>query len=367
MADQKPMMDDVVTNIVDEQSATKPTPNKNTNHTSEQPESGTKDEGVPKKQGTAIICLGMAGSGKTSFMQRLNAHLHEAKKPCYVVNLDPAVENLPFEANIDIRDTVKYKEVMSQYGLGPNGGIVTSLNLFATKFDQVLKLVEERSKENDYILFDTPGQIEVFTYSASGTIITETLAATIPTVIVYVVDTPRCTSATTFMSNMLYACSILYKARLPFVLAFNKTDVVSHDFCIRWMKDLTELDAALDDSKYMSSLSRSMGLVLQEFYENLSAVGVSAHTGAGMDDFFVAMDGAVKEYHEEYRPLLERLKKEKEERTQAKKAEELEKLRQDSKGSVVLDPSNKETLETPLGDLPEGEDDIEDEEEELPQ
>ena len=38
----------------------------------------------------------------------------------------------------DIRDTVNYKEVMKQYSLGPNGGIVTSLNLFATRFDQVV-------------------------------------------------------------------------------------------------------------------------------------------------------------------------------------------------------------------------------------
>lgn len=53
------------------------------------------------------------------------------------MNLDPAVMALPFGANIDIRDTVQYKEVMKQYNLGPNGGILTSLNLFATKFDQV--------------------------------------------------------------------------------------------------------------------------------------------------------------------------------------------------------------------------------------
>jgi len=62
-----------------------------------------------------------------------------------VVNLDPAVMSLPFGANIDIRDTVKYKEVMKQYNLGPNGGILTSLNLFATKFDEVnipLELVQ---------------------------------------------------------------------------------------------------------------------------------------------------------------------------------------------------------------------------------
>jgi GTPase SAR1 family protein len=63
-----------------------------------------------------------------------------------------------------------FKEVMKQYGLGPNGGIVTSLNLFATRFDQVLSILEKRKKECEYILFDTPGQIEVFTWSASGQI-----------------------------------------------------------------------------------------------------------------------------------------------------------------------------------------------------
>ena len=75
----------------------------------------------------------------------------------------------------DIRDTVNYKEVMKQYGLGPNGGIVTSLNLFATRFDQVMEFIEQRIEDHSYVLMDTPGQIEVFTWSASGTIITETL------------------------------------------------------------------------------------------------------------------------------------------------------------------------------------------------
>ena len=47
----------------------------------------------------------------------------------------------------DIRDTVNYKEVMKQYNLGPNGGIVTSLNLFATRFDQVMNFVEKKAPE----------------------------------------------------------------------------------------------------------------------------------------------------------------------------------------------------------------------------
>ena len=87
----------------------------------------------------------MAGSGKTTFMQRINAHLHGQKEPPYVINLDPAVLNVPFESNIDIRDSVNYREVMKQYNLGPNGGILTSLNLFATKVDQILTLLEKRT------------------------------------------------------------------------------------------------------------------------------------------------------------------------------------------------------------------------------
>lgn len=70
-------------------------------------------------------------------MHRLVCDTEASNKRGYVVNLDPAVMTLPFGANIDIRDTVRYKEVMKEYGLGPNGGILTSLNLFATKFDEV--------------------------------------------------------------------------------------------------------------------------------------------------------------------------------------------------------------------------------------
>lgn len=70
--------------------------------------------------------------------------------------------------------------------------------------------------------YSLSGQIEVFTWSASGTIVTETLASSRPTIVVYVMDTVRSVSPVTFMSNMLYACSILYKTKLPFIVVMNK-------------------------------------------------------------------------------------------------------------------------------------------------
>lgn len=303
------------------------------------------------KQPVAIVCVGMAGSGKTTFMQRINAHLHAQKDPPYVINLDPAVLNVPFDSNIDIRDSVNYKEVMKQYNLGPNGGILTSLNLFATKVDQILGLLEKRTQpdpENpnrkpiNNILVDTPGQIEVFVWSASGTILLESIASSFPTVIAYIIDTPRTSSTSTFMSNMLYACSILYKTKLPMILVFNKTDVKDASFAKEWMTDFEAFQAALQEdenrnafggmegegsgSGYMGSLLNSMSLMLEEFYAHLSVVGVSSMTGVGINEFFEAVAEKAEEFKRDYQPELERKRKERDDAKKAAREKELDKM-----------------------------------------
>ncbi|CEP24521.1 unnamed protein product [Cyberlindnera jadinii] len=296
-----------------------------------------------------VLCIGMAGSGKTTFMQRLNSHLHSKKQVPYVINLDPAVLKIPFGANIDIRDSIKYKKVMENYNLGPNGAIVTSLNLFSTKIDQVIQIVEKKSSQYEKVIVDTPGQIECFIWSASGAIITEAFASSFPTVIAYIVDTPRNTSPTTFMSNMLYACSILYKTKLPMIIVFNKTDVTKADFAKEWMTDFESFQAALreqeasetDGSGYMNSLVNSMSLMLEEFYSQLDIVGVSSFTGEGFDEFLDAVDNKVTEYNEYYMAERERILKEKAEKEKKRKEKSLNSMMKD----MGLDEAKKDEVD----------------------
>ncbi|KAI0294113.1 XPA-binding protein 1 [Multifurca ochricompacta] len=306
-----------------------------------QESTGSSSSSRIRKKPVCIITIGMAGSGKSTFVQRINAHLHSLTppKPPYILNLDPAVANVPFEANIDIRDTIDYHEVMKQYNLGPNGGILTALNLFTTKFDQVLDLVEKRAENVDYVIVDTPGQIEIFTWSASGAIITDAIATALPTVIAYVVDTPRTVAPATFMSNMLYACSILYKTKLPFIVVFNKTDAQPHAFALEWMRDFEVFQEALathqsttDDEgspTYMNSLMNSMSLVLDEFYKHLKSVGVSSMTGDGVSDFFEAVEASRDEYEKEYLPELVRMR--------AQRDATLQKQKEDSTARMLAD------------------------------
>lgn len=355
----------------------------------------------------AIVCVGMAGSGKTTFMQRLVSHIYThpdptqsepsvpkgSPTPPYIINLDPAVHHVPFTPNIDIRDSVNYKEVMKQFNLGPNGGILTSLNLFSTKIDQVIGLLEKRTtapapkpepeqttvefmtnsgkekatpptqQQVKHILVDTPGQIEVFVWSASGEILLSSLASTFPTVIAYVIDTPRTTSTSTFMSNMLYACSILYKTKLPMILVFNKTDAHDAEFAKKWMTDFESFQAALQNeeeggtfggdgvgggSGYMGSLLNSMSLVLEEFYKHLSVVGVSAMTGDGMSDFFAGVEAKKAEFERDYQPELERRRAERQKDKEATRQRELDKLMKDMRvGGAGTRPTSRPKKEEP--------------------
>ena len=155
------------------------------------------------------------------------------------------------------------------------------------------------------------------------------------------------------MSNMLYAISILYKTKLPMILVFNKTDVKEEGEAVEWMRDFESFQAALrrkeDDQSasgaegggYMGSLLNSMSLVLEEFYNHLSVVGVSSMTGSGIDEFFVAVEGKKGEFEKEYRPELEKRRREAEGKKEEVRKKEVERMMGDMEVSSKFKGSGK--------------------------
>ena len=255
---------------------------------------------LPKNMSTInLIVLGMAGSGKTTFVEKLEEEIANKDKESYIINLDPAVMDTLYEPNLDIRDTVKYKEVMASNNLGPNGAILTCLNLFSTNIDKVVSILEPKT-DLDFIVIDTPGQLEVFSWSASGKLISDSFSILFPSILIYIIDMPRCNNPNTFSSNMLYALSIMYKMKLPLLIAFNKADLAKDSKVTEWMDDYESLQSELkkkDD--YMSTFSSSLSLLLNEFYKTIKFVKVSSKTGEGFDELIKMCEDIKSKYQDE--------------------------------------------------------------------
>jgi GPN-loop GTPase len=245
---------------------------------------------------TIFVVLGMAGSGKTTFCHRLYSWLSETEfeldretglnKYIYTANLDPAVVNTKMPLLYDIREHVSVESLMREKKLGPNGAILTALNVFAAKIDQFIGDMERRAPK--YTIIDTPGQIEMFSTSVSGSIIVKCLSGgkESKVVLVYVADGVESQRPQCFMCNMVYAASILYRLKEPLLVLVNKAEGKGADRIKLWQKDLEEFYKDLNSEEHISSTLQSISLWLEEFYREIPITHASSRTGAGKSEFF---------------------------------------------------------------------------------
>lgn len=100
--------------------------------------------------------------------------------------------------------------------------------------------------------------------------------------------------------------------------------------------------ALQEDDTYMGSMVQSMGLLLEEFYRALRVVGVSAFTGEGMDEFFVKVDEAVREYERDYRPAFEAAVEERRSLERVQQKDSLDRLMKDLSVEDRKEPSDED-------------------------
>lgn len=238
----------------------------------------------------AIFVVGTAGSGKSLLTSKLYEHYTKNGAFTAVLNLDPGVESLPYACDIDVRDHVDIVSIMQQYDLGPNGSLVMANDLAASKIDSIQN--EIGSVNPDYLLVDTPGQIELFAYRASGRFLVENIGAEQKTC-VFLFDGALITTPVNFVSIALLATSIRLRLGLPAVNAVTKTDLIGAKLrdILRWSSSLKRLEDDIareaDGETYALAAGILRGLNLGGFAQGI--IPISNVTGEGL----VNMEGAL--------------------------------------------------------------------------
>ena len=171
-----------------------------------------------------IYFTGTAGAGKTSLVTAFRSWLTTAGYSASVVNLDPGSESPSLEPDVDIREWVRLADVMEEYDLGPNGAQIAAADLVALKiFDVKQALSELRS---DYVLVDTPGQIELFAFRESSRAILEALSGD-RSLVAFLFDPALAKSASGFVSLLMLSATIEFRFRLPTFNLLTKTDLLT--------------------------------------------------------------------------------------------------------------------------------------------
>jgi len=238
----------------------------------------------------SVFISGTAGSGKTLLASKLHEYYTKNGAFAAILNLDPGVDNLPYTCDVDVRDYVDYVSVMQQYELGPNGAMIMANDLIASKIDDIQDQIDKVNP--DYLIVDTPGQIELFAYRSSGRFVVENLSAEEKTSI-FIFDGALITTPVNFVSIALLATSIRLRLNLPAVNVLTKTDLIGDKLknILEWSTNMRALENAIakeaDGDTFSLTTNILRGLNLGGFAQGL--IPISNVTGEG----FVNLEGAL--------------------------------------------------------------------------
>ena len=87
--------------------------------------------------------------------------LTEMQRPVGVINLDPDNDNMKYNSIIDIRELITLSDVSDEFNLGPNGGLLYCLQTLSNNMEWLYNKIIKLPK-NCYLIFDLPGQIELY-------------------------------------------------------------------------------------------------------------------------------------------------------------------------------------------------------------
>ncbi len=170
-----------------------------------------------------VFFAGTAGAGKTTFVRAFANWLRGEGHDATIVNLDPGVDDGALEPDVDIREWIRLADVQDEYGLGPNGAQVAAADMIALKVFEVKQAVALHP--SDYVLVDTPGQIELFAFREASKAIVDALGGE-QSAIAFLFDPALARAPTGFVSLLLLSATVEFRLRRPMVNLLAKSDTV---------------------------------------------------------------------------------------------------------------------------------------------
>ncbi|KAF1814131.1 hypothetical protein P152DRAFT_465087 [Eremomyces bilateralis CBS 781.70] len=170
------------------------------------------------------LVIGPPGSGKSTYCDGMQQFMGAIGRNCSIVNLDPANDRTSYEAALDIRDLVTLDEIMKDEELGPNGAILYALE----ELEHNMSWLDEGLKglgEDQYVIFDCPGQVELFTHHASlKNIFVHLQKIGYRLVVLHLLDSHVLTQPSLYISALLVALRGMLQMELPHLNVFTKID-----------------------------------------------------------------------------------------------------------------------------------------------
>ncbi|KAJ7638750.1 GPN-loop GTPase [Roridomyces roridus] len=175
----------------------------------------------------AVLITGPAGAGKSTFTSSFLNHLAASRRTAHLVNLDPAASSTSFEFEpvIDIKDLVSLEDVMGELNYGPNGGLVYCFEYLLQNMDWLEE--ELGGYDDDYLIFDCPGQIELYTHHPFlPTLVQHLTRMGIRTSAAYLIESQFMEDKYKFFSGVLSAMSAMVNLEIPWINIMSKMDLV---------------------------------------------------------------------------------------------------------------------------------------------
>lgn len=238
----------------------------------------------------AVFVTGTAGSGKSLLTSRLLQWYRDNGTYPIALNLDPGVASLPYQPDVDVRDFIDIGTLMDNFSLGPNGALVMASDMIATKMLEIQEQVDELNA--DYVIVDTPGQIELFAFRASGPYFVSNFEAD-NKVTIFSFDATLVSSPINFVSISLLSSSVRLRLKTAQVNVLTKRDLVIDKLkeILDWASSMHALEGALNaekESEY-SLLSKDLSRTMTRAGFAPGLIAVSSATMNGIINLAAAL------------------------------------------------------------------------------